>query len=290
MTSAIETAVRRVLPADLPAVRALVDRDPVVNVLVANRLDQATARGSFDTFRLGGDLIAYAPGGRLESLCFLGANLVPVAATEDALDAFANRLARRVRLAASLVGEAEAVLALWDRLAPTWGPAREVRTCQPLLAIDGPPRVAADPYVRPVQLDEVDTLFPASVAMFTEEVGVSPVTDGGAGYRGRVRELVVSGCAFARIDEHPGGGRAVVFKADVGYATSAACQIQGVWVEPALRGRGLGIAGMAAVVEQARRTIAPVVSLYVNDFNRTARAVYERVGFQQVATFATVLL
>ena len=289
MTSAIETAVRRVLPADLAAVRALVDSDPVVNVLVASRLDHATARGPLDTFRLGGDLIAYAPGGRLESLCFVGGNLVPVAVTEDAVDAFAHRLARRVRLAASLVGDATSVLALWDRLESSWGPAREVRRCQPLLAIDRSPRAAADPYVRPVQLDEVDTLFPASVAMFTEEVGVSPVADGGANYRARVRELVASGCAFARIDDRS-GGRRVVFKADVGYATAAACQVQGVWVDPALRGRGYGVAGMAAVVEQARRTIAPVVSLYVNDFNHTARAVYDQVGFERVGTFATVLL
>ena len=51
-----------------------------------------------------------------------------------------------------------------------------------------------------------------------------------------------------------------------------------------------GGAGMAAVVEQARGSIAPVVSLYVNDFNAAARAVYERVGFRRVGTFATVLL
>ena len=125
--------------------------------------------------------------------------------------------------------------------------------------------------------------------MFTEEVGVSPVADGGASYRARVRELVASGCAMARIEDGP-DGRRVAFKADIGYATSAACQVQGVWVDPALRGHGLGIAGMAAVVELARSTIAPVVSLYVNDFNYAARAVYERVGFEQVGTFATVLL
>ena len=269
--------------------RALVDRDPVVNVLVASRLDHATARGPLDQFRLGGDLIAYAPGGRLESLCFVGGNLVPVAVTEAAVDAFANRLARRVRLAASLVGDAASVLALWDRLEPSWGPAREVRPCQPLLAIDRSPAVVADRTSASVRLDEVDILFPASVAMFTEEVGVSPVTDGGASYRARVRELVAGGCAMARIED-TAEGRRVVFKADIGYATRAACQVQGVWVDPSLRGRGLGIAGMAAVVELARSTIAPVVSLYVNDFNRAARAVYERVGFEQVGTFATVLL
>jgi predicted GNAT family acetyltransferase len=46
---------------------------------------------------------------------------------------------------------------------------------------------------------------------------------------------------------------------------------------------------MAAVVTEALRSIAPVVSLYVNDFNLPARAAYRRAGFTQTATFASVL-
>jgi hypothetical protein len=46
---------------------------------------------------------------------------------------------------------------------------------------------------------------------------------------------------------------------------------------------------MAAVVMFARRTLAPVVSLYVNDFNVPARAAYRRVGFTEVGTFMSVL-
>ncbi len=66
------------------------------------------------------------------------------------------------------------------------------------------------------------------------------------------------------------------------------CQIQGVWVEPSRRGEGLAGPAMASAVELARG-IAPVVTLYVNAFNRPARAAYERVGFRTVETFATVL-
>jgi hypothetical protein len=46
---------------------------------------------------------------------------------------------------------------------------------------------------------------------------------------------------------------------------------------------------MAAVVDLVRREIAPSVSLYVNDWNTSARAVYERVGFRETALFATVM-
>jgi predicted GNAT family acetyltransferase len=46
---------------------------------------------------------------------------------------------------------------------------------------------------------------------------------------------------------------------------------------------------MAAVVRAAQASIAPVVSLYVNDFNIAARRSYERVGFREVGTFASVL-
>jgi predicted GNAT family acetyltransferase len=59
-------------------------------------------------------------------------------------------------------------------------------------------------------------------------------------------------------------------------------------MNPLYRGRGLSAGYMAAVVEQARK-VAPITSLYVNGFNLRARATYERVGFQQVGTFATVL-
>ena len=47
---------------------------------------------------------------------------------------------------------------------------------------------------------------------------------------------------------------------------------------------------MAAVVEQVMETRARWVTLYVNDFNESARATYARVGFEDVGTFSTVLL
>jgi uncharacterized protein len=174
---------------------------------------------------------------------------------------------------------------LWSLLESSWGPARDVRANQPLMAMSDRPRVAPDPLVRRVRPVELDILYPACVAMFTEEVGVSPSNgDGGALYRARVAELIAQGRAFARIE----GGR-VVFKAEIGAATSEVCQVQGVWVEPTLRGRGLANGGMAAVVAQAQATMAPVVSLYVNDFNLPARAAYKKVGFAEVGTFMSVL-
>ncbi|MBO0803175.1 MAG: GNAT family N-acetyltransferase [Nocardiopsaceae bacterium] len=267
---------------DRAAALAICDSDPVVNVFVASRIRSL----GMEPGRLGAQIWGYAGSdGRLVSLCYAGANLVPVQATADALAAFAERALRQGRRCSSVVGPSEAVAGLWGYLSPHWGPAREVRAAQPLMAVDGPPLVPPDPGVRRVRPDEIEILMPACIAMFTEEVGVSPVSgDGGAAYRARVTELVRSGRAFARIDD----GR-VIFKAEVGAATSQACQVQGVWVRPDHRGRGLAAPGMAAVVNAARESIAPVVSLYVNDFNAPARAAYLRAGFAEIGEFMSVL-
>jgi predicted GNAT family acetyltransferase len=99
-----------------------------------------------------------------------------------------------------------------------------------------------------------------------------------------VAQLISRGWSFARIED----GR-VLFKAEVGLATPQVCQIQGVYVAPECRGQGLAAPGMAAVVRMAHQDIAPVVSLYVNQGNVAARRSYERAGFHQVGTFATVL-
>lgn len=275
------SALRLLDDRDLGEVLALCDRDPVVNVFVSSRVRET----GLELARLGGQVWGYEPDGQLVSLCYAGANLVPVSATPEALAAFAGRARMMGRRCSSIVGLAPAVMTLWETLRPHWGAAREVRASQPVMEISEPPKVKPDPLVRRVHREELDILMPASVAMFTEEVGVSPLgPDGGGAYRVRVRELIDAGRAYARIED----GR-VVFKAEIGSVTPLACQVQGVWVRPELRGRGLAEAGMAAVVTDALRRVAPVVSLYVNDYNRPARAAYRRVGFTHTATFASVL-
>src|SRR5690606_7295402 len=176
---------------------------------------------------------------------------------------------------------------LWRLLEPQWGPARAARAHQPLRVTDrAAEHVAPDPYVRRVRKDEMEAIMPACVAMLTEQVGISPLAgDGGLLYQARVAELVGAGRSFARFDAD---GK-VVFNAEIGAATDRACQVQGVWVAPEHRGTGVAAPGMPAVLPSALADIAPVVSLYVNDFNTPARRTYRRVGFREVGAFMSVL-
>lgn len=274
-----KSAVRQLGESERAEVERLLAVDPYVAAQVHERV---LARG-LGWWRSDGKLFGFGPRGRIESLCWLGTQLTPVAADHAALDAFADTLVRFGRTCTSIVGRRDQVLELWDRMGTRWGRARDVRALQPLLVAHGPAPVTPDPDVRLMRADEVDLLFPASVAMYTEEVGVSPL-DGGRGYRQRVAELVRSGRAYAKVVD----GR-VVFKADLAVVTPYTAQVQGVWVDPQWRGRGIATAGMAAVVNDTLRRVAPTVSLYVNDYNLPARAAYKHCGFEQVAELATVL-
>ncbi|APS18850.1 GCN5 family acetyltransferase [Streptomyces sp. Tue 6075] len=277
-----QTTTRVLEPSDLGAALAILESEPVANAFVTSRVQVA----GLDPWRLGGEMWGWYADGRLRSLCYSGANLVPICAGPEAVRAFADRARRAGRRCSSIVGPAEPTTQLWRLLEPTWGPAREVRGNQPLMVTESPaPDVTPDPLVRRIRKDEMEVLMPACVAMFTEEVGISPLAgDGGLLYQARVAELITTGRSFARIDD----GK-VVFKAEIGAATPQACQIQGVWVAPEHRGRGLSETGMAAVLRYALADVAPVVSLYVNDYNTPARKAYQRVGFREVGAFMSVL-
>lgn len=277
-----QTTTRVLEPSDLGAALAVLESDPVANAFVTSRVQIA----GLDPWRLGGEMWGWYADGHLRSLCYSGANLVPICATPEAVRAFADRARRAGRRCSSIVGPAEPTALLWRLLEPGWGPAREVRANQPLMVTESPSaEVAPDPLVRRVRKDEMDVLMPACVAMFTEEVGISPLAgDGGLLYQARVAELIGAGRSFARIED----GK-VVFKAEIGATTPQACQIQGVWVAPEFRGRGHSETGMAAVLRYALADVAPVVSLYVNDFNTPARKAYRRIGFRETGAFMSVL-
>lgn len=264
---------------DVAAVSRVFDEDPVGSCMVAARV----ADHGVDPNAIGGELWTRRRAD--ESLCYAGPNLIPLRGSGADLNAFADKAMSTARRCSSLVGRAELVMPMWQRLESAWGPARDVREQQPLLVLAAAPHCPVDPAVRRVRIDELDAYLVAAIDMFIGEVGIDPrIGDGGRGYRRRVAGLIAAGRAWARFEHGD-----VVFKAEVGSQSPAVSQIQGVWVHPERRGQGLGSTGTAAL---AAAVVAGgrIASLYVNNYNNVARAAYARVGFNDVGTFATVLL
>ena len=266
---------------DVPAAIRVLSERPVENVFVAARVRAA----GLDASTLGCQVWGYERGSTLTALCHAGSNLVPVNADDEALEAWTEHAGRQ-RMCASIIGPADVATRFWhmlgDRWGPSWADVRDVRPHQPVMTITGEPLVAPDPRVRRVTLEHWDAYTDAAIRMYTEEIGVSPVSGNSAGYRFYVRQLITSGRAFGLFD-----GDRVLFKADLGSVSGTVCQVQGVWLDPSMRGQGLAPAAMAAVVKLAQ-SVVPTVSLYVNDYNHAARATYDRVGFRQVGEFATI--
>jgi predicted GNAT family acetyltransferase len=276
----IQARPRVLMPADELAVRSLVQQDRVLNCVLDARLQRVP---DLNPHRLGGYLWGVGEG--LRAAAFAGGNLIPVGEDLDALELIAGQLARTGRTCSSIVGPAESVAAMWPLLTRRWGPARAIRATQPLLYTESLAGTEPDSRVRPVRPAELPRFLPAAVAMFTEELGISPTAqDSGRAYRARVAELISAGRAFARFDARG----EVEFKAEIGVLGTATAQIQGVWVRPDLRGRGIGRAAMAAVLAIALR-VAPSVSLYVNDYNIAGRRLYDGLGMRQINTLSTVL-
>lgn len=281
--------VKRAAPAVLlderarPEFQQLLDDDPIVNAVVAARF---AATRSLHPDRIGGHVVGTYDTDGLAGACFAGSNLVLIGRPDASWSSLAAFVAERPRRCTSIVGRAESVSALWQHLEPRWGPPRAVRDEQPLLVLDEPVVADRDPEVRLARPAQLERYLAAAATMFTEELGISPhVSPGTAAFAARIRGLIAERRAFVSVDFR---GQ-VVFKAEIGAVTRHTAQIQGVWVRPDLRGRGIGTAGLATVLAHAL-ALAPSASLYVNDFNLAARRMYARLGMRQHATLATVLL
>ncbi|GAA1350748.1 GNAT family N-acetyltransferase [Falsarthrobacter nasiphocae] len=245
---------------------------------------------------------AGGPEPRLSAVAFAGVNVFPHGDWSRALGPLAERLfAPHERRPASIYGPSSAVLPLWDELERGGLRAAEERRHQPLLAMDGDDLELAEPYqtgparkVAPSRLEDEAALLRASVAMFTEEVGYSPVEPSvwagrvirpdAASYVQRVRQLITQGRSFSHVENGE-----VLFKAEFAAVTPEAAFVQGVWLAPRLRGRGLSSGYMRALavhgLASSRR-----VCLYANGYNYAALASYARAGFRQVGTFSTIML
>lgn len=271
---------------DAPLVRSLLGVDPVANVFVSSRVEVGLLWPGSPATLYGW------PADQPRHLLHSGYNLSPVFAPcttrerDEAIDAFAEAIGPQ-RWCQAIMGESSTTLALHRRLirdADSYAHQREVRPRQPLMRTSQVPAEVAAAPVRRITMDDFESYFAAAVAMYTEEVGVDPLAEGGrAGYRAHAQTLVQSGRAWGIVTDG-----VVVFKADVGISCNGVAQVQGVWLAPQLRGQGRAAAAMGSTTRQILAS-HKVVSLYVNDFNTRAVKTYLRTGFSVIGEFATVL-
>lgn len=97
------------------------------------------------------------------------------------------------------------------------------------------------------------------------------------------QRLVDNVVLLARLGTTPAGS---VMYSDYGMTDPGDCALYGMWVDPALRGAGVGRALVDAVIAQARAAGKRRIVLHIVAGNDRAGRLYERTGF--VATDRTI--
>ncbi len=210
---------------------------------------------------------------------------IALAGDEAAIDAFAHAFTRRVMLPRMIVAPRPLLERFWKRVHGKLPAPWAIRPSQPVYGLE-PGWLHADggdlAGVRRATLVEADEIVAHAARMAAGELG-GDAEKIDAGYRARLEANIAAGCFWTyRVEDR------LVFQCYVGPTTAATAQLQGIWTPPEARGYGHATRGLDAV---CRALLAEhrTVSLYVNDFNRVAIALYERLGFRRVGEFASVI-
>lgn len=208
---------------------------------------------------------------------------IVLAVEPAAVAAFAESLPtnRGLRM---LIGPRDEVRAFWQSVSRNYGRPRLLRDRQLVMMVDRPRLRAGarEVEVRHAASGEWRAVAESSAAMIAQELDYEPRREY-AGFDAGIRQMIDRKLWW--IGES--GGR-LCFFCNVGPWSKQTAQLQGIWTPPELRGRGLATASLAAICDRLLE-VTPTLSLYVNDFNEAAVALYRRVGFEHVGDFQTIL-
>jgi uncharacterized protein len=225
-----------------------------------------------------GHFSALDQGGRLVALCHTGANVVP---SGRGCGAFAD-VAVRAR-ARMLIGEDTAVSELWDAARSKLPAAREDRPGQPVYRVSAAPD-PGETGLRAATLADLDLLVPACALAHEGELGIDPLRRDADGFRWRTRAQIEEGRSW--LWEEKG---VILFKAEASAWTPQAVQLQQVWTDPEVRGRGYATRGMCDLIRLLLLQV-PIVCLFVRADNVAAIRLYDTVGMEHVLDYRSVLL
>lgn len=221
--------------------------------------------------------------GALEAVALVGHATLIEARTERSVAAVAEFAQGFARLNL-LLGEQERIEQFWQYYAPGGrAPRRFAR--EMLFEKSWPAEVCAPvESLRRANMGDLDLVVAAHAQMAFDESGIDPLEVDPRGFRQRCARRVESGRVWVVVES----GR-LVFKADVVSETPEVVYLEGVYVAPEERGRGLGRRCLAQLCEDLLSRCGSV-ALLVDERNERAAQFYRRAGFKLRAFYDTIFL
>jgi ribosomal protein S18 acetylase RimI-like enzyme len=259
-------------------VRRVIESPPLADVLTFCAGDPVERVFLEDIARRGlGRFVGLRGDGGLRALCHVGANLVPSGQDLAGLARQSARSSPRM-----MVGEERAVSELWEAIRKKLPRPLDDRPGQPVFVIGEAP-APGETGLRPATVADLELLVPACAQAYHEEVGIDAFARDEELFRWRTRSQIELGRSWLWAEN----GR-IRFKAEASAWTPQAVQLQQVWVEPGLRGRGYAkraLADLCALLLE--RT--PVVCLFARPENEPALALYDSIGMRRTITYRTLI-
>lgn len=222
-------------------------------------------------------------GGEVKGVALLGHATV-IEAEEDAAAAAFARFALGRPYPRVIRGERRIVGQFWRRYQS--GGDLPHRLNHELLLVQRKPSedVRPAPGLRPASAADLPLLMEVNAELIREEGGANPLERDPAGFRRRLLERIERGRVWLWRES----GR-LVFKTDVLADTPEAMYIEGVYVAPEERGRGVGVRCLAQLGELLLER-SRAVCLTVNESKDAALSLYRKAGYETHCEYATVHL
>lgn len=221
--------------------------------------------------------------GRLEGVALIGHATLLEARTKRAMREFAL-IAQTYQRLHLILGEKESIELFWNYYADEGQPMR--LACRELLfELNHAMQVREEVEgLRRATLDDLDQIAPVQAGMAEYESGINPLEVDPEGFRARCARRIEMGRVWVLEED----GK-LIFKADVQAHTPDVIYLEGIWVNPANRGQGIGRKCLRQLcLDLLTRTKS--ICVLINEENKRAHTFYRMCNFKVRGVYDSLFL
>lgn len=272
--------IARLTDGEVAEVTAFLNIRPVHTVVMAsfirdNGIVSELNRGTFYGYR--------NSRGDIEGVALLGHSTLIEARSEEAMLAFATK-AKNEKVTMNLImSEHEDALKFWQYYA---GSSEPRLTCTELLFETSFPMLVrvCDLDLRTADLDEIEQIAEAHAEVTFLETGVDPMVRDRKGFMERVARRIEMGRTFVVFD----GGK-LLFKADIIAEADGIVYLEGIYVAPDARGKGVGSKCLSRLTRMLLDRAEKICMLSNVRFENAHRS-FENAGYRVTGRCTTLFV